>query len=189
MELPHLLLSICLGLGLSACCGFRVFVPLLVSNVAALAGWHHFGEGFEWMGSWTAFYMLLTATLLETGAYYIPWLDNVLDHLAFPVACLAGTLLATSAFSPGLSPLFKWGLGIMLGGGSAGLIHAGIGLLRMGSSAATGGIANSVLATGENISALAGTVMAMLVPVLAALGVLCLTGWLIMRRLKNSSKT
>ena len=32
------ILGLCLGIGLSAACGFRVFVPLLVMSVAALLG-------------------------------------------------------------------------------------------------------------------------------------------------------
>lgn len=50
--------SLILGIGLSACCGFRVFVPMLITNIAALMGHYHFGAGFEWMGTVTAFYIL-----------------------------------------------------------------------------------------------------------------------------------
>ncbi len=32
----EVLLSICLGIGLSAACGFRVFVPLLAMSIASL---------------------------------------------------------------------------------------------------------------------------------------------------------
>ena len=32
------LLSVCLGLGLAAACGFRIFVPFLVMSIAARAG-------------------------------------------------------------------------------------------------------------------------------------------------------
>ncbi|MBC8110448.1 MAG: DUF4126 domain-containing protein [Verrucomicrobia bacterium] len=165
-------MSFCLGLGLSACCGFRIFVPLLVSNIFALAGWHNFSAGFEWLSSWTAFYLLLSATLIEITAYYIPWLDNILDQIALPIAAIVGTLLATSAFSAEISPVMRWGLGVMVGGGSAGLIHAGTSLLRMGSSATTGGIANPVLATAENGSAITFSVLALLIPVM--IGILML---------------
>ena len=77
-------LSICLGIGLSAACGFRVFVPLLGMSVAALAGHLGLSPGFEWIGSWPAFACFLTATILEIAAYYIPWLDNALDSIATP---------------------------------------------------------------------------------------------------------
>jgi hypothetical protein len=174
VEIKEIISSLCLGLGLSACCGFRIFVPLLVSNIFALAGWHHFSAGFEWLSSWTAFYLLFTATVIEITAYYIPWLDNILDQIALPVAAIAGTLLATSAFSAEISPVMRWGLGVMVGGGSAGLIQAGTGLLRMGSSATTGGMGNSVLATAENGSAITFSVLALLIPIVIALLMLLL---------------
>ncbi len=31
-------LGLCIGIGLSAACGFRVFVPILVMSIAALMG-------------------------------------------------------------------------------------------------------------------------------------------------------
>jgi hypothetical protein len=39
---------------LSAACGFRVFVPLLVMNLAVLTGHLHLSPGFEWIGSYYA---------------------------------------------------------------------------------------------------------------------------------------
>jgi hypothetical protein len=68
--------GILLGLGLAASCGFRVFVPLLISNVASLTGYINFGTGYEWMGTWPAFIIFVTATVIEISAYYVPWLDN-----------------------------------------------------------------------------------------------------------------
>ena len=80
------LLSVCLGLGLSAACGFRVFVPLLVLGVAARTGHLTIVESFEWIGSTPALVSLAVATVLEIVAYYVPWLDNLLDVVATPTA-------------------------------------------------------------------------------------------------------
>ena len=66
------LLSIGIGLGLSAACGFRVFVPLLVASLAAQAGYLSLTPGFEWVGTQPALYAFGTATLLEILAYSIP---------------------------------------------------------------------------------------------------------------------
>jgi hypothetical protein len=51
-------IGICLGLGLAASCGFRVFVPLLISNIASMAGLVNIGSGFEWMASWGNYRLL-----------------------------------------------------------------------------------------------------------------------------------
>ncbi|WP_040006382.1 DUF4126 domain-containing protein [Fibrisoma limi] len=160
------IISACLGVGLAACCGFRVFVPLLVASVATKLGIIGTMEGLEWISSWTALAVLSVATVFELGAYYIPWLDNLLDTLATPASIIAGTLLGTS-FLQIDSPILDWGLGLMLGGGSAGLVQAGTSLLRLGSTATTGGIGNPVVATGENIASFGLSILTVLLPLFA----------------------
>lgn len=159
-------MSACLGVGLAACCGFRVFVPLFVAAVGHKLGFVGSLSAFEWLDSWAALVTLGVATFVELGAYYIPWLDNALDALAAPAAIIAGTILTTS-FLKLDSPVFNWGLGLILGGGSAGLIQAGTSLLRLGSTATTGGLANPVVATTENAAAIGLSVLAVLLPLFA----------------------
>ncbi|MCF4878027.1 DUF4126 domain-containing protein, partial [Acinetobacter baumannii] len=43
------ILGLCIGVGLSAACGFRVFVPLLVMSIATMMGWFEPSKGFEWL--------------------------------------------------------------------------------------------------------------------------------------------
>ena len=90
------LLSICLGLGLSAACGFRIFVPLLVVNLAARVGWVSLSGELAWMGDSAALWAFGFATVLEIGAYYVPWLDNFLDTVATPAAVVAGAIVTAS---------------------------------------------------------------------------------------------
>ncbi|MBN1522667.1 MAG: DUF4126 domain-containing protein, partial [Candidatus Aureabacteria bacterium] len=89
-------LSIFIGIGLSAACGFRVFVPLLGISLASLTGHLELAPGFEWIGSPLALIAFSTATLLEIAAYYIPLVDNFLDTIATPGAILAGTIITAS---------------------------------------------------------------------------------------------
>ncbi|MBC7923957.1 MAG: DUF4126 domain-containing protein [Ferruginibacter sp.] len=183
----ELLLSLGLGIGLSASCGFRVFVPLLVANVASLAGYLPLNPGFEWMGSWVAFGILLVATLTEIGAYYFPWLDNLLDAVALPVAFSAGTLLTTSLVSE-VGPVMQWVLGLMVGGGSAGLVQAGTGLIRLGSTATTGGLGNPVVATVENIASLVFSVLALWLPLIVGTLAILLIIFLVRRLLRRRGR-
>jgi|GEM_PF-203073 len=147
------LLSIALGVGLAACAGFRVFVPLLLTSVAMQAGFVNVAPGFEWMGSWAAFAVLLAATAAEIGAYYVPWLDNLLDTIAAPAAVAAGTLLTTS-FVEINNPVLQWGLGLIVGGGTAGFVQIGTTLTRLASTKLSGGLANPVVSTVENFLAI-----------------------------------
>ena len=159
-------LSACVGVGLAACCGFRVFVPLFIASIATKFGFIHPTADFAWLSGWPALIGLAVATIFEVGSYYIPWLDNLLDTIATPASVIAGTLISTSFLHIDI-PLFQWGLGLMLGGSSAGIIQAGTSLLRLGSTATTGGLANPVVATGENIASVGLSLFTILLPLIA----------------------
>ncbi|SFC38683.1 DUF4126 domain-containing protein [Spirosoma endophyticum] len=179
------IMSACIGVGLAACCGFRVFVPLLIASVATKLGFVGTMAGFEWLSEWPALIGLSVATIFEIGSYYIPWLDNFLDTLATPASIMAGTLVSTSFFHID-TPVLQWGLGLILGGGSAGIVQAGTSLLRMGSTMTTGGIANPVVATGENIASFGLSLFTIFLPLIAiviiGLVMLFIIGRLIARR-------
>lgn len=179
----EVILSICLGIGLSAATGFRIFIPALIANVAAMNGFIHPGENFEWLASWPAFWILITASVLEIGAYYIPIIDNILDTIATPIALIAGTLLTTSLIEIN-NPALQWGLGAILGGGTAGVIQTGTNMLRLTSTGTTGGIANPIVATGENIAAFIIAFTSIFLPMFAFITVVLLM-WLLVRKWKK----
>lgn len=167
-----IILSLVMGLGLSACCGFRVFVPLLAASIATKMGILHLGDGFQWMSSITALVCFGAATIFEIAGYYIPFVDNILDTVTTPASVIAGTLLTASAIIPDLDPMLKWGLGIIVGGGSAGIIQAGTALTRATSTATTAGVANPVVATIEHILAIVGSIFSIVIPFIIA-GIVC----------------
>jgi Domain of unknown function (DUF4126) len=160
------LLGLAVGLALSTAAGLRVFVPLLLTSLAARAGWLTLTPGMAWIGADTALIAFATATVLEVGAYYVPWLDNLMDSLATPAAISAG-IVTTAAATPDLPPLVRWTLALVAGGGAAGLMHAGTALLRLKSSAFTAGAGNSVVATGELVGSVVLSLLALLAPLLA----------------------
>jgi len=173
----ELFLSICIGIGLSASTGFRIFVPALLANVACMNGWITPSESFAWLATWPAFFTLLSATIIEIGAYYIPFVDNLLDTIAGPLSIIAGTLLTTS-FVEIDDPVLRWGLGLILGGGTAGLVQAGTSVLRLGSSKFTAGLGNPVVSTAENMAAFGLSGVAIFIPVFSFVAVLLLIWWL-----------
>lgn len=183
----EIFLSICLGLGLSASSGFRVFLPMLVANIAAMSGLVTPGESFAWLSTWPAFFLLLTASIAEIGGYYIPFIDNLLDTIATPAAVIAGTLLSTS-FIQIDNPVLHWGLGLIVGGGTAGLVQVGTGLLRLLSSKTTAGLGNPVVSTAENIASFSLSGMAIFLPLIAMVLVVLLVLWLF-KRIASLKKT
>jgi hypothetical protein len=174
------LFAIPMGIGLSAACGFRVFVPLLVMNLASRLGYLYLGSGFEWIGSTPATVIFATATIAEVLAYYIPWLDHLLDVIATPAAIIAG-MVATASVVTNVSPLLKWTLALIAGGGAAALVQGATSTLRLKSTALTGGLGNPVIATGEWIGAVITALLAIAVP-LICLALILLLIFLVVRK-------
>jgi len=162
------LFGIMTGIGLSAACGFRIFVPLLVMNLAVLSGYLHVTPGFEWIGSYYATIAFGTATVLEVLAYYVPWLDNLLDTIASPVSIIAGAV-ATASVIVDLPHHLKWMLAVIAGGGIAGFVQGATGAIRAKSSLLTGGLGNPVIATLELAGAIITAVFAIVFPILCIL--------------------
>lgn len=160
--------SICLGIGLSAACGFRVFVPLLMMSLAGLSGHIHPAPGFEWIGSYPALVAFSVATCLEIAAYYIPWVDHLLDTIASPAAVIAGILVSASLFTD-VSPFLRWTLAIIAGGGAAGLVQGTTVMARGASGISTAGLANPIVSTVELAGAILTSLLTLIAPVLAVL--------------------
>jgi hypothetical protein len=180
VDIPEAVLSVMLGIGLAAACGFRIFVPLLVMSIAAAAGHLQLSEGFAWIGTWPALIAFAVATALEIAAYYIPWLDNLLDTVATPAAVVAGVIVVAACVTD-MSPYLKWTLAVIAGGGAAGAVQALTVTGRGASTATTGGTANPVVSTVEAGSAAALSTVSVLVPVLAGAVVLTVLGLLVRR--------
>jgi hypothetical protein len=158
------LIPITIGVGLAASCGFRVFLPLLVASGAALGGYLPLNESFTWLGTWPAFVAFAVASLFEIGAYYVPWLDNLLDTIASPLGVVAGALLFAASVTD-LDPLLHWSLAIIAGGGAAGIVQGGTVVTRAVSTATTGGLANFVVSTLEAAAGMLFSVLAIVLPI------------------------
>ena len=171
------ILSVCIGIGLAAACGFRIFIPPLIMSVAALSGHLTLSPSFAWIGTSPALITFAVATVLEITAYYVPWLDNFLDSIATPAAVVAGTIVTASMVS-GMSPWMQWTLAIIAGGSAAGLVQGTTVLTRAASTATTGGLVNPIFATAEWGLSLGTTVLAFVAPILVvvALGLVAVVG-------------
>jgi hypothetical protein len=159
-------LSVALGLGLAAAAGLRVFGPIFGAGLAAHLGYIPLHDSFAWLASVPALIAFGTATLLELVAYYIPWLDHLLDTVASPAAVVAG-IVASASVIVDLPPLLRWGVAIIGGGGAAGLLQALTVGARVKSSLTTGGLGNPLVATVESAGALGLILLAVAAPVVA----------------------
>ena len=161
------ILSVLVGVALSATCGFRVFVPLLAVNIGTRAKdadgqpLIELAPGFDWLSSDIAMMVFLVATIFEIGGYYIPWIDNLLDSVASPAAIVAGTLI-TASFITGMDPWLQWLLGLIAGGGVAAAVQATTVVTRASSSVTTGGLGNPIVSSVETSGAFLGSALSIL---------------------------
>ena len=174
-------LAICLGIGLSAACGLRVFVPPLIAGLAAANGYLDLAPSFQWMASPAALTAFGVAALIEIGAYLIPWLDQLLDSVTTPAAIIAGVLM-TAVVLVDLDPWITWSLALIAGGGAAAATQGATGMLRLGSTLSTGGLANPILGIMETTGSVITSILALIAPILVAGFVVLLTFLLLARR-------
>lgn len=162
------IISICLGVGLSASVGFRVFLPLFALSLASYFNVWQLNNSWQWVGSTTALVTFGIATLVEILAYFIPYIDNLLDTISVPLAALAGTSVMLSTLS-NLSPANTWALAIIAGGGTAAAISGTSSTTRLASTTATAGFANPIVATLETGLAVVMSVISIFMPILAVI--------------------
>ncbi|WP_411031804.1 DUF4126 domain-containing protein [Spongiimicrobium sp. 3-5] len=162
------IISIFLGIGLAASVGFRVFLPLFALSLAAYFNVWELNESWQWIGSLAALITLGIATLVEIFAYFIPWVDNLLDSIAIPLAAIAGTAVMVSTIA-NMDPVVTWSLAIIAGGGTATAIKGAGATSRLASTATTGGLANPLVSTMETGTAVVVSTASIFAPMLAAL--------------------
>lgn len=177
--MPETIFSILLGIGLAASVGFRIFVPLFALSIASYYNVIPLNENWQWVGSSGAMIALGIATVVEIGAYLVPWLDNLLDTIAVPLAALAGTAVMLSTAAD-LDPVVTWSLAIIAGGGTATAIKASTSTARLTSTATTGGIANPIVSTVESGTSIVMSILAFVAPVFAIIFVIVIL-WLMFK--------
>lgn len=178
------ILSLLLGISLAAAVGFRIFLPLLIMSLASMSGYLSLSSGFEWIGTFPAFFVFLVAALFELGAYFIPFVDNLLDTIAGPTAVVAGTVVMASSIVE-MEPLLKWTLAIIAGGGAAGVVQSLTTIIRGTSSLSTGGLGNPVVTTTETAASIGISTLAILFPMFVGIIVLILLIWAVRKIYKK----
>ncbi|WEK68671.1 MAG: DUF4126 domain-containing protein [Candidatus Chryseobacterium colombiense] len=162
------ILSTFIGIGLAAATGFRVFLPLFAVSLASYFHWIPMSESFEWFAGLPTLITTGVATVFEILAYYIPFLDHLLDTISIPMATIAGSILFASQFAD-LGTFPQWALALIAGGGTAATISTGFAGIRAASTATTGGLGNPVVGTTETAGAGLMSVLAMAAPIFAGI--------------------
>lgn len=187
-NIPYLpyAISAFIGIGLAAASGFRVFLPMFAVSLASYMGWIPINENFAWLSGLPTLITTGIATVVEVLAYYIPYVDHLLDTLSVPLATVAGSVLFASQFAD-IGTFPQWALALIAGGGTAAAISSGFAGTRAASTATTGGLGNSVVATTETAGAGIMSFLAIAAPIIAAIAavILIITVIVLGRKLWN----
>jgi uncharacterized protein DUF4126 len=159
------LLSIGSGIGLSSVAGIRAYLPLALVGIFARLGLFDLPTPFDLLSSWSVITVLLALAFVESGLDKVPALDSVLDVVQTPVRIVAGALLFSAALEAGLD------VGaipeLAAGGGIAGAVAVSKALLRPPANAASAGVSAPFLSAFEDVVAVVGGVLAVLVPLVS----------------------
>ncbi len=169
------ILSIFLGIGLASATGFRVFLPMFAMSLASYFKVFELNESFQFIAGLPALITLGIATMVEVFGYYIPFIDNLLDTIATPLAAVAGTVVMASTLV-NLPTEMTWILALIAGGGTASAMQGMTSVTRLASSLKTAGLGNPIVATAETGTATVMSALAIFAPIIAIVFVFILLG-------------
>jgi hypothetical protein len=158
-------LAVGAGVALSAACGLRAFLPLLVLGLAARSDLVHLTPTVGWLAGDPALIALGVATVLEIAGDKIPVLDHALDAGGLLVRPAAAWLATYALLVHWPTP---WGQIVALLLALMTLaIQGAKAKVRLGSTALTLGAANPVVSTIEDVLSLGMAAAGLVVPLLA----------------------
>lgn len=178
--------SVLAAFGLSGAAGLNAWLPLLVSALLARADVVELAAPFDDLSTTTGLAVLAVLTVADFVGDKIPLVDHVLHLAGTVVAPASGAILF--AGQTGIESDVPTLAAVLLGGLTAGSIHAGRSAVRPVSTATTGGLGNPVLSLGEDLGSLALVAVAFVVPLLALLLVLALVVALVSARRRLSRR-
>ncbi|MFZ1322839.1 MAG: DUF4126 domain-containing protein [Ignavibacteria bacterium] len=159
------LLSIFIGIGLSAASGFRIFIPFLVLGITSTMGFVDLDDDFKWISTAPAIIVFAALTIAEIIGYFNPWIDNMLDTVATPLSIISGTILSLSVIT-GFDPLIQWSIAIIIGGGIAADFQFLSVKARSVSSVFSGGNGNPVISGLELVFSVILSILSIYLPVI-----------------------
>lgn len=155
-------LALAAGVGISAACGLRAFLPLLCLGLAGRFAHLPLDSHVQWLTSDPALIALGAATVLELLGDKIPIVDHALDVIGVALRPAAAGLGAYALLVHWPEP---WGaiVALILGGGAL-VLHTLRSKLRLGSTFLTAGAANPFISLAEDVMTLLLTALALLAP-------------------------
>lgn len=158
------------ALGLSGATGLNAWLPLLLTAGLQRVGWVDLDPAWAQLGDTPVLLALGALFILDFVGDKIPIVDHALHAAGAVVHPAAGTVLFDAQAGGDVSLIVS----LILGGGSAGLLHGARATARPAVSGATAGIGAPVMSILEDFAATLLVLVAFLIPIFAGLVVIAL---------------
>jgi hypothetical protein len=163
--LVETLFAVGTGVGLSSIAGIRAFLPLVLIGLFARLGLFTLPAPFGLLEDWLVIGALVVLALLESVLDKIPALESIVGVVQIPIRIAAGAVLFSAALGAGLD--VEAIPELAAGGAIAGLVAVLRYFLRPSAKASEAGVSASFLSSVEDVVALLGGVIAVLVPLVS----------------------
>lgn len=184
MSVVQAFLSLSTAFGLSASAGLNAYIPLLVIALVdrLTNGLIDLQGPWAWLSSWWTIGVLAVLLAVEILADKIPAVDSVNDIIQTVVRPTAGAILfAASTHTINLHPVIAAICGVIIAGG----VHTAKATGRPLLSVTTGGTANPIVSTIEDVISAITSIVALVAPYLVLaliIVIVSLVVWWVVRR-------
>lgn len=155
------------AIGLSSVAGVRAYLPLALVGLFARFGLFDLPAPFNLLEGWLVIGVLLALALVESVLDKIPAMDTAVDVVQTPVRIVAGAVLFSAVLEAGIDADAIPALAA--GGGIAGVVAGLKAFLRPPANVSAAGASAPFLSSFEDLVALAGGILAILVPLVPLL--------------------
>jgi len=179
--------NITTAFGLSASAGLNAYLPLLVVALTAkYTNLLQLNEPWDVLTNWWVIGVLVVLLLIEMTVDKIPAVDSLNDVVQTVGRPVAGAILFASGSGVvgDLHPVPAFIAGLIM----AGSVHAVKSMARPAVTATTGGMGNWLVSIIEDILALIGAILAILVPIIIVLAVVFFLGFFFWWRSRRRAK-
>jgi hypothetical protein len=151
-----------LGVGLASVAGVRAFVPLALLGLFARLGFIVPPDIFGLQVGWTVVFVLSALAVVEISLDKFRALDPAFGYAMIPVRMVAGAVLFTAVYEPGV--LLDAAPVLVAGGALAGLVAVLEVIVRPSSRSSSAGVSTAFLSAMEDVVAVLGGVVGLFLP-------------------------
>jgi len=182
------------GSGLAAAAGLNAYIPMIILGVTSrLLDTVNLPAGWAWLENEWVLAILGVLLVLEIIADKIPGVDSVNDLIQTIVRPAAGGIVFGSGVGTETATVTDpeafinsdaW-VPVVIGIVLALVVHAGKMLARPAANAVTAGLAAPALSTAEDLSSVALSIVAIVIPIFVIVALIALIAgliWLVIRR-------